>query len=274
MGRRIVIVVLVAGLLILFAGALATWLVKTRYEADRESTRNSLRQLGQFAASYNTAVVKNKPLPSIVTVPPGTVFRPDIAPDRRLSWVVQMLPVFDQRHQDTAKLLAQIDMNQPWDAEGNAKAGQTRVRILLCPARPPLVVEGEPFVTQFVGIAGVGADAATLPLDDPRAGAFRYDTPTPLSAFPDGLSNTLLFGQTNYQLGPWIRGGPSTVRGLLDGEKLLGDGGQFGGIDTGGTFFGFADGHVANIRDGITPAVLKALATRAGGKAESEQIAD
>lgn len=273
MVRRVVVLLLVAGLIVLFAGGLVTWLVKTRYQADRESSRNSLRQLGHFAASYHAAVAKNQP-PKLATVPPGTVYRTELLPDRRLSWVVQMLPVFDQRHQDTAKLLAQIDLTQPWDSDGNTTAGRTPVRVLLCPAKPPTVAEGEPAVTQFVGIAGLGADAATLPPADPRAGAFRYDTPTPLSAFPDGLSSTLLFGQTNHQLGPWIRGGPSTVRGLLDGEKLLGEGGQFGGIDQGGTFFGFADGHVISFGDATSPAVLKALATRAGGVVESERVPD
>ncbi len=273
MVRRIVLLLLATGLLALFVGGLVTWLVKTRYQADRESSRNSLRQLGQFAASYTTAVAKNQP-PKFATVPPGTVFRADLPPDRRLSWVVQMLPVFDQRHQDTSKLLAGIDLAQPWDSDANATAGRTPVRVLLCPARPPSVPEGEPAVTQFVGIAGLGTDVASLPPDDPRAGAFRYDTPTPLSAFPDGLSNTLLFGQTNHQLGPWIRGGPSTVRGLLDGEKLLGEGGQFGGIDQGSTFFSFADGHVTNFGDGTSPAVLKALATRAGGMAEIERVVE
>lgn len=274
MTRRIVTVVLVGMLLLVFAAGLVTWLTKARYQADREASRNSLRQLGQFAAAYSTAVANRNPPPELASVPPGTVVRPDLPPDRRLSWVVQMLPVLDRRHQDTGKLLSQIELGGAWDSDANAAAGRTPVRVLLCPARPPVVADGEPAVTQFVGIAGVGPDAASLSPDDPRAGAFRYDSATPLTAFPDGLSNTLLFGQTNHQLGPWIRGGPATVRGLVDGEKLLGDGGQFGGIDVGGTFFGFADGHVTSFGDATRPAILKALATRAGGAAEADGVID
>lgn len=274
MGRRVVTLILVAGCLVLGLGLLVTWIVKSRDAADREASRETLRQLAQFAATYHTAVAKKEPLPQIVVVPAGTVFRPELPPDRRLSWVVPMLPFLDQKRQDMTGILSQVDPARPWDGGTNANAARTPIRMLLSPARPPTVPADQPAVTQFVGVAGVGADAATLPEDSPRAGAFRYDTPTPLAAFPDGLSNTLLFGQTNRDLGPWIRGGPATIRGMAEGEKLMGENGLFGGVHVGGSFFAFADGHVAYVRDDIDPKLLRALATRAGGDAESERIAE
>lgn len=274
MGRRIVILAVVGGMALLGFGLLVTGIVKNRDKIDREATRESLRQLGQFAASYHTAKANKKPLPEIVVVPSGTVFRPELPPDRRLSWVVPMLPFLDQRRQDMTPILALIDPAKPWDAEPNRDAARTPVRVVLSPARPAIVPADEPALTQFIGIAGLGADAAALPPDSPLAGAFRYDTPTPLAAFPDGLSNTLLFGQTNRDLGPWIRGGPATIRGMIENDKLMGEGGQFGGVHVGGGYFAFADGHVAYFRDEIDPKLLRALATRAGGEAESERVAE
>jgi hypothetical protein len=272
--RRVVGLVVAAGFVVVFAGLLVTWLVKSRAEADRESARNSLRELGQFAAEYHKAVEKKQKLPDIAVVPPGTVGPPTFAPDQRVSWVYPMLPLLNQKRQNTEPILKLIDPSKPWDAAGNAEAGRIPVRILLCPAAPPTVAEGDPAVTQFVGIAGIGADAATLPPDSPRAGAFRYDTPTDLSSFKDGLTTTLLFGETNHHLGPWIRGGPSTVRGLIEEQKLVGVGGQFGGIHVGGANFGLADGGVRWINDNVTPRVLLAMATRAGGAEEAERVAD
>lgn len=274
MVRRVVVLVVAAGFAIVFAGLLVTWLVKSRAEADRESARNSLRELGQFAANYHKAVESKKKLPDITVVPPGTVGPQELPPDKRLSWVAPMLPFLNQKRQNAEPILKLIDPSKPWDAAGNVEAGRVPVRVLLCPAAPPSIPADEPAVTQFVGLAGIGADAATLPPDSPKAGSFRYDTPTDLSSFKDGLSNTLLFGETNHLLGPWIRGGPSTVRGFIESEKLVGVGGQFGGIHVGGTNFGLADGGVRWINDNVTPRVLLAMATRAGGVEESEKVAD
>jgi Protein of unknown function (DUF1559) len=273
MARRITALVVVFLTVVLFSGAFVTWIVRTRADADRMGSLNNLRELGQFAAEYRTAIEKKRK-PDLTVVPPATVFRPNAPPEIRVSWVYPMLPLMNQRRQNTEPLLKQIDPGQPWDAVGNREAGQIPVKVLLCPAMVPKIPKGDQAVTQYVGIAGLGADAASLPLDSPRAGAFRYDTPTSLSDFPDGLSQTLLFGESNYQLGPWIRGGPSTVRGLLDEPKLLGIGGQFGGMHDGGTHFGMADGGAKFLRDTIEAKILKALATRNGGREEAESITD
>jgi Protein of unknown function (DUF1559) len=274
MTRRIVGLVLAGLFLVLGFGLLATALVRQRADADKESVKRNLMELGQFAARYHEAIGERKPLPEISVVPPGTVVPSKLPSDRRLSWTVPMLPLLDQRRQKTAELVERIDLSKAWDEGGNSDASKTRLRVLLCPARPPEFREGEPVVTQIVGIAGVGDDAASLPLDSPRAGSFRYDSPTPLAGFPDGTSNTLLFGETNRELGPWIRGGPSTVRGIRLNETAIGDGGQFGGIHVGGAWFGFADGGVRFLNERIEPKVLHALATRAGGVDEAVSITD
>lgn len=274
MTRRIVVLLLAAVALFLGFGLLVTALVHQRADADKETVKKNLMELGQFAAHYRKAVDAKTKLPEIAVVPPGTVVPSGFVPDRRLSWVVPMLPLMDQKRQKTAELLPKLDPKLPWDQGGNRDAANARIRVLLCPAAPPEFREGEPVVTQIVGIAGIGDDAASLPTDSPRAGSFRNDSATPLAAFPDGLSNTLLFGETNRDLGPWIRGGPSTVRGLIEKDKLIGTGGQFGGIHTGGAWFGLADGGARFLNERMEPKVLLALATRAGGTNEATAIAD
>ena len=66
------------------------------------------------------------------------------------------------------------------------------MRYLLCPANPTCNDPLLPCVTHYVGVAGVGADAATLPLSDPRAGVFGYDRKTSLRDIKDGHSTTML----------------------------------------------------------------------------------
>jgi hypothetical protein len=272
MTRRILGLALAILLLFVGIGLLATALVRQRADADRETAKANLMELGLFAARYHEAEVGKKKLPEISVVPPGTILPSKFPPDQRLSWAVAMLPFLDQKRQKTADLIPLFDPNLSWNEGGNGEAAKTKLRVLLCPATPPEFRKDEPVVTQIVGIAGIGADAASLPLDSPLAGSFRYDSPTPLGAFPDGTSNTLLFGETNHDLGPWVRGGPSTVRGMISDVGLIGNGRQFGGIHVGGAWFGFADGGARFLIEKIDPKVLLALATRAGGVAESAAI--
>lgn len=272
MTRRILGLVLAGGFLLIGFGLLVTALVRQRADADKETVKRNLMELGQFAARYHEAEAGKKKLPEIAVVPPATVLPSKFPPDERLSWAVAMLPFLDQKRQKTDGLIKLIDPNLAWNDGGNAEAAKTRLRVLLCLAAPPEFRDGEPVVTQIVGLSGVGENAAALPFDSPLAGSFRYDGATPLGAFPDGTSNTLLFGETNRELGPWIRGGPSTVRGLDRDLPVIGTNAQFGGIHLGGAWFGFADGGARFLNERIEPKVLLALATRAGGADEAIAI--
>ena len=134
----------------------------------------------------------------------------------------------------------------------------------------------QPAVTCYVAIAGLGPDAATLllpPTGPPpaRAGAWRFDAATPFDRITDGLSQTLLIGETSNDLGPWLRGGPSTTRGLDDApgaKPLIGAGGQFGGYFPNGANFALCDGSVRVFTPKTSPAVLFGMATIGGGEKE------
>ena len=71
-----------------------------------------------------------------------------------------------------------------------------------------------PGVTHYVGIAGVGEEAAQLPTDHPRAGIFGYDRKVSHENIKDGLSLTMTVVETATANGPWTAGGRATVRGL------------------------------------------------------------
>src|SRR5205085_2369316 len=100
-----------------------------------------------------------------------------------------------------------LDRTKPWDAEGNCPPlyqfgkdpdpGSVRIRefgtvhLLQCPSRPTPAEPGLPAVTHYMGVAGVGADAAELPLADRRAGFFGYDRKVNMTDIKDGLSCTV-----------------------------------------------------------------------------------
>lgn len=259
MSRRVTIIGFV--LFALFAvGLLLTYIPKARLKANMVASQNNLRELSQFAAHHASPDPKRDAGKLPGHIPAGTVYLADTPPDLRLSWAVGVLPGLDQRRQNLAEVLAQIDQTKPWPAEPNQRAGATRVLVLICPENPP-----EGAVTSYVGIGGVGRDAAALPVGSPKAGAFRFDEPTPFDRVTDGLSQTLLFGETRYEVGPWLRGGFATVRGLNDAPDappLVG--GQFGGYFPSGAHFALCDGSVRLFTPQVTPQVLLGYATIAG----------
>jgi hypothetical protein len=124
--------------------------------------------------------------------------------------------------------------------------------------------------TDFVGMAGVGMDAASYDEKDPelakKLGIFGYDRVTKVSDIPDGLPNTILLIQVpSAYKNPWLAGGGSTVRGCPetgsvkpfvseqpDGKK--------------GTIAIMADGSVRFIPDNIPDNVFKAMCTIKGGE--------
>lgn len=266
MARRIAVIV---GGLLVFAlvGLAIPYVMKMRARADVVTCRNNLRELAQFAAHFSGPNPK-QPRKDVDLIPPGTIFLPGVPPDERLSWVVSVLPVLDQKRHDAVKLLAVIDEKQPWPAAPNQQAARTKLATLLCPGNPPAVVADQPAPACYVGIGGLGADAAAA-ADPHRAGCFRYDGPTPFDRIADGLSQTLLFGERSGDLGPWLRGGPSTVRGFDDAAgapPVLGPGAQFGGNHPTGANWALADGSVRLFNPRVDPKLLFGLATIAGGE--------
>ncbi|MBX9584417.1 MAG: DUF1559 domain-containing protein [Gemmataceae bacterium] len=278
MRRWLVAVVAALGVLVA-VGLAVTYFAKLRRVAAEAECQNNLRAIALFAGHH----AQPKPgragpqLPH--EIPAGTIVLPDVPPDGRLSWFVDVLPGFDQRRQpDLEQIVAGIDRGRPWAADANQHIATFSLKTLLCPGNPPAPDGRSPAPTCYVGIAGLGADAASIALPPaptavpPRAGCFRYDSPTPFDRIADGLSQSLLLGERSGDLGPWLRGGPATVRGLDDARgalPLVAAGGQFGGNHPFGSNWAFADGSARFVTDRVDPKVLYGLATIAGAEADA-----
>jgi hypothetical protein len=257
-------------------GVLITMVPKQRAAAEQEACKQNLKTLSLFAA-HHARPPKDFPADKLRNeIPAGTIPLPGIAPESRLSWMVSALPGLDQKRQNTSSILASIDSVLPWTAARNQQAGRSRVNTFICPGNPAYSDSDQPAFTQYVGIAGLGVDAATLNFvppgpAPPRAGCFRYDRPTPFDSIADGLSQTLLFGERSDDLGPWLRGGPATVRGIDDraeASPLIGGGGQFGGNHRETSNWALADGSMRAFTPRVDRRVLYGLATIAGKESE------
>jgi prepilin-type processing-associated H-X9-DG protein len=142
-----------------------------------------------------------------------------------------------------------------------------QMRLFLCQDNTARLPTSQRFPTSYVGVAGIGPDAATLSKEDRRAGIFGYDRETTPDDIKDGSSSTLLVIETARENGPWTAGGFPTVRGFdLGGFPALGPDGQFGGLHRGGCNACFADGSVRFLSESLDPRVFAAMTTMAGGE--------
>jgi hypothetical protein len=196
-----------------------------------------------------------------------------LPPDQRLSWFVPLLPFLEQD-----ALYRRLDPGAGWDAAANGPAVQAPLRVVRCADWEGEVPAAETSHTPYLGVAGVGADAPTLPAGAPGAGAFGYDRRTALRDVTDGTSATVLVLESARENGPWAQGGPPTVRGVDPEERpYLGTGRPFGGTHFAenaspkrGQSVGcqalMLDGSVRFLREAVAPEVLEAMATVAGGE--------
>jgi hypothetical protein len=239
-----------------------------RRAAARSQCANNLKQIALALHNY----ADTNPVGHWSALPAGTVPSADLAPDSHLSWVVALLPYVEQDH-----LYRQVRLAEAWDAEDNLPATRTPLKLMHCPDWGREADPNPPYLTVYVGVTGVGPDAATLPLGDRRAGAFGQDRRLALADFTDGMSNTLLVLESARDNGPWARGGRTTLRGLDPADQpYLGAGRPFGGTHFAeNSVFGrgkpvgcnaaMADGSVHFFRAAVSPQALEALATAAGG---------
>jgi len=204
-----------------------------------------------------------------------------LIPAQRLSWQFNVLTFMFCFHCWDLIDGANIDPSAPWNAGPQHAFAVLPLEPLLCPSSSYQPAQGthsgdhpldrsrltELVPATYVGIAGVGIEAAWLKRDDPRAGFFGYDRVTRLEDIQDGLSSTMTVVETSDLQAPWTSGGPATVRGLDPSRQpYIGRRGQFGGLHRNGGNVLFADGSVRLIRETINPRVFEALSTMAGGE--------
>jgi prepilin-type N-terminal cleavage/methylation domain-containing protein len=263
----LVVIALVAVLIAVLLPAVS----KVRRSAVRLNCTSNLKQLAVAAHNYHG--VNDH-------FPPGTVRGTKLPPGERLGFHAALLPYVEQD-----AVFKRMRPTQAWDSDANrAAAAAGSFHLFRCAewmnergaAAGAHAAPGHQSVTNYVGVAGVGADAAALPADSPRAGVFGYDRGLTIDQVKDGTSNTAMVIETGDQVGPWMRGGPTTVRGLdLEVGQLSGDGLPFGGTHfldatlmdpkrADGFHVMLGDGSIRYTKNVIHPGVLAALATAAG----------
>jgi prepilin-type processing-associated H-X9-DG protein len=264
--RRKRILTIVCVLLVLgCAGWLVPAVQRVREAAARAKCKGNLKGLALAVHNYSDV---NK---SFAATMPDPFHR--LPPERRLSWLVGILPYLEQ-----GTAFQRFDLNRPVDEEPNVSAADARLHNITCPSSVSLDWSGnDPQpptpVLHYVGVSGVGADAAELGQLDPRHGAFGYNRRTTISGgFPDGLGSTLLLAEAAHEAGHWAHVGRSTVRAFVpEDAPYIGPGRTFGGFHaadlklfwSSGTMMNvaMADGSVRVVRGDIDPTVLDALAT-------------
>lgn len=190
--------------------------------------------------------------------PAGTVPNRSLAPERRLSW---MAILADRLGDDPSVSVA---WDRAWDNPQNDLFVRRRIKAFQNPAIGKLTGDDGYPATHFVGVAGVGADAAALNNRHARSGIFGHDRRTRLEDIRDGASNTLLVLGVREHLGSWAAGGISTVRGLANEPYVNGPDG-FGTGSADSMLVLTADGRVLSVSAATDPKVLRRMAAKADG---------
>lgn len=246
-------VLIVLGMAVLAVGLVLPAISKVRVPAANALCANHLREIALGLESHENVHGK---------LPAGTISVPGLPVEQRLSWQAALLPFVEQHTKYVA-----LDTSLPWDADRNRPVTSDEIRTYRCPT-----LEGRTRIeTAYIGVAGVGPDAATTDAADPRAGAFGYHRTIRLDDVTDGLAQTITVLESANG-GPWAQGGPATVKGLDPGARPhLGSDRPFGSRHVresrpfGGPYIvvhaAMGDGSHRVLTGAVAPEVLEALAT-------------
>src|SRR5262249_55584887 len=202
----------VAFVALILVGLVVPDVHEVRAAADRISCQNNLKQIGFALLNYHNYFDR---------YPLGTIADGDLPPEKRLSWFVEIKPFVE------AAPRLRVDRKKAWDDPVNYppredevkedKTGTGRLvpvgpmRNWMCPMIPVADDPDEASPTHYVGLTGVGRNAAELPLSDKRAGLFGYDRKVTNDDVKDGVETTAAVIEA-IDGGPWTAGGRDTLR--------------------------------------------------------------
>jgi len=221
--------------------ATEAYIIATMREASRGNLKRILLALHNYHGEHKH-------------FPPGTHPNSELKPDKRISWAAAILPDFEQK-----PLYDRIVFDKSWDDKANHGAITTTVEGFLNPGLEKPKEGGLP-PTHYVGLAGLGPDGPTLPVESPRAGCFAYDRATRLEDIKDGTTNTMMISEASKDYGSWAAGGRPTIRSLTKEPVMNGPDG-IGGPWKEGMLVGFADGAVRFVSKHVDAKLFKGLIT-------------
>ena len=220
----------IQGIVVLTAGVLRAEM----QAATGKSPRHALAKAGKTVGEKG---LSDREVPP-GRFPPGaflrakTPFLVDQEPRSRISWMAGLLPYLGQQ-----TLYNRLRFDQSWREPGNWFAGHTIVPQFIDPTYPEStrrVSLGELPIdfgaTHYVGIAGVGMDAAAYKRGDPatahKRGVLGYDGSASLEEVQQGrgVSSTILMIQVPHDgitgVSPWMAGGGATLRGVPEKNSI------------------------------------------------------
>jgi prepilin-type processing-associated H-X9-DG protein len=201
-----------------------------REAARRSQCSNNLKQIALAFHNYHDVYG---------SFPPA--YLPDEDGRPMHSWRVLLLPFLEQQ-----ALYGMYDFSEPWDSPVNAMVTSTAIPVFQCPSDPTATGP----TTNYMVITGPGT-------------VFEGSQSTSIREIPDGTSNTLLVVEVGATGTNWAE--PVD----LDAGSLtlpFAQGGQPGSYHPGGINAALCDGSVRFLSDTLSPSVLHALITRAGGE--------
>lgn len=204
--------------------------IAARY-AGQFKAANNMKQFGLGFHNYHD---------TMGSLPAAGTFSPD--GQALHGWEIQIGPQMDWYSRT-------LDMALPWDHPKNA----------------PLYRGTHPyFINPSLGTAPIYDDQGNgLNHYSGNSHVLRANKSLNFAQITDGLGNTILMGEINANFQPW--GKPMNVRDPAKGINTSPFG--FGGPRyAGGAQFLMGDGHVRFIRENVSPDVMRALATPAGGE--------
>jgi hypothetical protein len=266
-------------------GVLREGMVIARSSTEMAGDRPRVHQL---AAALQAYTQKHRAFPRGAYNRPPTAerFNRPWSPDQRISWtaeVLRYLPQYvDEFGNDPSRYPLGIKPNLSWNDKDNLRAARMLVpqflglktpesdwRVHYPRLQPPIPVAA----THFVGLAGIGLDAAEDGTPPNRRGVFSYDHPTQLAEITDGPQNTIAVIQTPGDFKtPWLAGGGSTVRGVSEKDSVRPFVRSNNGRPTAeyqgkpGTYAIMANGDVRFILEDIPDPLFQAMVTIAGNE--------
>ncbi len=221
------------------APALVFALIYPAIQAKREGvwrlqSGNNLKAIGLALYYYNDSNMNQGFPPGVIADKAGREFH---------GWQAPLLPYVEQM-----AVYKQVDFNVPWDDPKNRMPMQTQVASYLSPGITEITDAAGYALTHYAG----------------NSYLFRKNRGFRFSEITDGTVNTILAGEAAGNFQPW--GHPENCR---DPGKGIGAGPDSFGRPHFPPVAGFVmcDGSVRFLSRNIDPAVLKALATPAGGEA-------